>query len=85
MAQGVCRVLSADVGVATTGVAGPDPQDGQPVGRVFLAVAWGEVVQVRGLLLDGDRWAVRRACVDAALDLVAEVVGLPEDPSRPAR
>ena len=41
MATGVCRVLGADVGVATTGVAGPDPQDGQPVGTVFVAVALG--------------------------------------------
>ena len=39
MATGVCRVLGADVGVATTGVAGPDPQDGHPVGTVFVAVA----------------------------------------------
>src|SRR6476646_10184208 len=39
MATGVCRVLGADIGVATTGVAGPDPQDGHPVGTVFVAVA----------------------------------------------
>lgn len=39
MAGGVRRVLRADWGVATTGVAGPDPQDGKPVGTVFVAVA----------------------------------------------
>jgi nicotinamide-nucleotide amidase len=83
MAVGVCRVLAADVGVATTGVAGPDPQDGRPVGQVFLAAAWGDAVQVRGLQLDGDRWAIRRACVESALDLVAEVVGATEDPGAP--
>ena len=38
MASGVCRVLGCDVGLATTGVAGPDPQDGQPVGTVYVAV-----------------------------------------------
>ncbi|WP_369207869.1 CinA family protein [Streptomyces sp. PU-14G] len=39
MAQGVRRVLGTDWGVATTGVAGPQPQDGQPVGTVYVAVA----------------------------------------------
>ncbi|MFD9904940.1 CinA family protein [Streptomyces sp. NPDC059063] len=39
MAAGARRLLGADWGVATTGVAGPEPQDGQPVGTVFVAVA----------------------------------------------
>ncbi|MFI7318946.1 CinA family protein [Streptomyces venezuelae] len=39
MADGVRRVLGADWGLATTGVAGPEPQDGQPVGTVYVAVA----------------------------------------------
>ncbi|MFG3260214.1 CinA family protein [Streptomyces sp. NPDC048172] len=39
MARGVRRVLGADWGIATTGVAGPEPQDGQPVGTVYVAVA----------------------------------------------
>ncbi|MGH4034816.1 CinA family protein [Actinomycetota bacterium Odt1-20B] len=39
MAAGVRRALGADWGLATTGVAGPDPQDGQEVGTVFVAVA----------------------------------------------
>ena len=82
MAQGVCRVLGAEVGVATTGVAGPDPQDGQPVGTVFVAVACGDVVQVRRLALEGDRWAIRRACVEAALDLAFQAT---EELSGPAR
>ncbi|MGA4839225.1 CinA family protein [Streptomyces sp. G45] len=38
MAAGVRTLLGADWGVATTGVAGPEPQDGQPVGTVFVAV-----------------------------------------------
>ncbi|MCX3060493.1 CinA family protein [Streptomyces beihaiensis] len=38
MADGVREALGADWGIATTGVAGPDPQDGQPVGTVFVAV-----------------------------------------------
>lgn len=39
MAQGVRRELGAQWGVATTGVAGPEPQDGRPVGTVYIAVA----------------------------------------------
>lgn len=39
MAAGVRKVMGADWGIATTGVAGPEPQDGQAVGTVFVAVA----------------------------------------------
>jgi PncC family amidohydrolase len=53
MAQGVARRLAATWGVATTGVAGPAEQDGQPVGTVHVAVN-GPVSDVRSLRLDGD-------------------------------
>ncbi|MEV8315658.1 CinA family protein [Streptomyces sp. NPDC059900] len=49
MAAGVRKVMGADWGIATTGVAGPDPQDGQPVGTVFVAVD-GPVSMVEGLV-----------------------------------
>ena len=35
MAQGTARICGADYGVSTTGVAGPEPHDGKPVGTVF--------------------------------------------------
>ncbi len=41
MAAGVRRLMGATVGAATTGVAGPDPADGQPVGTVYIAVSIG--------------------------------------------
>jgi nicotinamide-nucleotide amidase len=79
MAAGVCRVLGSDVGVATTGVAGPDPQDGRAVGTVFVAVAAGGAVVVRELALAGDRASIRQQTVAQALDLVAAVVDETED------
>ena len=47
MADGVRRVLHADVGIATTGVAGPAEQEGQPPGTVWLGVAVGDDVEAR--------------------------------------
>jgi nicotinamide-nucleotide amidase len=77
MAEGVRGAAAvgghpADIGVATTGVAGPDAQDGAPVGLVFIAVADAAGTQVRELRLSGDRSAIRRQSVDAALELVAD-------------
>jgi nicotinamide-nucleotide amidase len=74
MAEGVRERLGADWGVSTTGVAGPDPQDGQPVGTVFVAVAGPEGSRVRGLRLTGNRAGIRTASVTAALELLAEAL-----------
>ena len=73
MARGAARRLGADVGLATTGVAGPEPQDGRPVGTVFVAL-WrvGDARAVE-LHLSGDRAAVRQESVRAALALLASV------------
>ncbi|GAB3079199.1 CinA family protein [Pedococcus soli] len=83
MALGVARVCGADLGVATTGVAGPDPQDGRPVGTVFVAVARAgqelDRVEVRELALTGDRAGIRAATVAAALALVSEIMGRSAD------
>jgi len=70
MAEGVRDRLGADWGVATTGVAGPDPQDGQPVGTVFVAVAGPAGSEVAALHLTGSRSQIRAASVTAALDLL---------------
>ena len=72
LARGARERCGADWGVATTGVAGPEPQDGVPVGRVFVAVAGPGVAQVRELKLDGGRAAVREGSVTAALGLLLE-------------
>ncbi len=75
MALGVCRALDSDWGVATTGVAGPDPVEGKRVGMVFVAVvrAGGEP-RVRELHLDGDRGTIRSDVVETALAMIDEAL-----------
>lgn len=70
MAIGVRDRLRATFGVATTGVAGPDPQDGQPVGTVHIAVSAEDDTVVRTLALEGDRDGIRRLTVDRSLALL---------------
>ncbi|UQA92732.1 CinA family protein [Streptomyces halobius] len=71
MATGVRRVLGADWGIATTGVAGPLPQDGQRVGTVFVAVQGPDGAgEVRRLTLDGDRDRIRQDSIEAVLNLL---------------
>lgn len=75
LATGVRGLLGTDWAVSTTGVAGPDTQDDQPVGTVFVGVAGPGGVVVRRLALAGDRRAIRaqacREAVQALLDTVA--------------
>lgn len=76
MAIGVRRLLGADWGVATTGVAGPDAQDGKPVGTVYVAVAGPDGVEkVAALWLNGDRADIRRESVRSLLELLSGVLG----------
>lgn len=75
MAQGVCDRLGADVGVATTGVAGPDPQDGHAPGTVYVAVhRTGHETRTELCALAGDRTTVRAESVRAALALLEDVI-----------
>lgn len=75
LAAGARDRLGATYGVGVTGVAGPDPQDGQPVGTVHVGVAGPADGEVRSLHLGGHRAEVRAAAVDAALSLLASIVG----------
>jgi nicotinamide-nucleotide amidase len=60
------------VGVSTTGVAGPDEQDGKPVGTVFIAVAGVHGVKVWEEHFSGDRTAIRNLSVSAAVAHIGE-------------
>ena len=74
LARGARERCAADWGVGTTGVAGPDPQDGVPVGRVFVAVAGPDAAQVRELSLGGGRAEIRAASVAGVLELLLELL-----------
>ena len=70
MALGVRERLGADVGIATTGVAGPAEQEGQPPGTVFLGLAHRDRVEALRVRLPGDRRRVREYAVISVLNLL---------------
>jgi nicotinamide-nucleotide amidase len=79
MADGARRALGhgadpADVGIATTGIAGPVSPDGQPVGTVHLAVSTPLGSRVESLQLSGDRDQIRAEAVTLALRLAFEAL-----------
>ncbi|MCC2322001.1 CinA family protein [Cellulomonas xiejunii] len=76
MATGVRRRLGADVGLATTGVAGPQAQDGHAPGTVHVAVVTPASVLVRSLELPGDRAAVRAAASACVLALAMDALAV---------
>jgi len=70
MAAGARRALGADVALATTGVAGPAEQEGQPVGTVFLGLAMDGVTEAQQVQLPGDRQRIRQYAVISAVNLL---------------
>lgn len=74
LARAVRQRCGADWGVATTGVAGPDPQRGVAVGTVHVAVAGPDGERVLSPRLDGDRTAIRTGTVAAAVALLVDTL-----------
>ena len=70
MARGATRVLAGDVGLAVTGAGGPDPQDGQPPGTVWIAVVTSDATTTRQYAFDGDPPTVIDHAVTAAVQLL---------------
>ena len=70
MAEGVRTRLGATIGVATTGVAGPEPVGGFPPGTVHIAVSLADDTVVRTMALNGNRDEVRRLTVERLLGLL---------------
>jgi nicotinamide-nucleotide amidase len=81
MAQCVRRLTGATLGVATTGVAGPQPHDGQQVGTVFIALADEYGAWCARHTFEGDRSSIRRQTTAQALLQLQQAI----DAARPAR
>ncbi|MDP3950746.1 CinA family protein [Microbacterium sp.] len=79
MARGVRTAVAisgrpADVGLSTTGVAGPDSPDGQPVGTVYIGVATPSEVRAHAFMFAGDRASIRAQAVDAAIEALLKAM-----------
>lgn len=80
MAEGVRRALGTDLGVATTGAAGPEPHGGQPAGTFWVAAVGEGNSVVRTSVVPGERDKVRAEATIRAVEALCEVlnsVGLP--------
>jgi nicotinamide-nucleotide amidase len=75
MASGARDVVRATYGLSTTGVAGPETQEGKSVGTVYVGVAGPDGVHHVLLRLDGDRAEIREATCVAALSALLSALG----------
>ena len=75
MAQGVCRAVGSDVGLAVTGVAGPDEQDGRPAGTLCIGVALPDgSTHSQTVMLPGVRDQMRQFSVISALSFLRGIL-----------
>jgi nicotinamide-nucleotide amidase len=72
MAAGARKSLAADIGISTTGVAGPDEHDGKPVGRVYIGVATASGAVAFEYSFSGSRADIRGQACAAALERLLE-------------
>ena len=75
MAAGARTRLGSTYALSTTGVAGPDPQEGKPVGTVFVAVSGPGGTDAQELRLHGDRQAIRQRTCLAVLGVLRRRLG----------
>ncbi|MDP8956105.1 MAG: competence/damage-inducible protein A [Actinomycetota bacterium] len=92
MAVGARDLFGADIALAITGAAGPEPHGGQPPGTVCIAVAAEDGVESRSFRAPGDREQIRRWAEQGALDVARRYVqgvrtapGAPAETSAPTR
>ena len=74
LAKGVCRCTGSDIGLSFTGVAGPDPDEGKPVGLVYIGLARGDRVWVKELHLGSARDRNRNSAVLHGFDMVRRLL-----------
>lgn len=82
MAEGVARLLEADVAIGVTGVGGPEPSEGNPAGTVILAVTAGGAGICRRFRFPGDPEDVMTATVEQALAMLAAHLSIHRFPTR---
>lgn len=74
MAEGARRICGADIGVSTTGVAGPEPHGGKDVGSVYIGVATAGGATSFGYSFEGNRPEIRGQACAAALERLLEAL-----------
>lgn len=75
MAEGVRRIMKADIAVSTTGVAGPDRDDrGNEVGTVYIALATAQGTICRKFNCGSDRERVRTVAAHNAFDMIRRLL-----------
>lgn len=79
MAEGVRRLFQADLALAITGVAGPDPEEGKPPGEIYVALAGPQGIQVRRVTGGSDRQENKARAVEAALELLETALEEPAE------
>lgn len=79
LAEGAAAALEAQVGIGTTGAAGPDPHDGAPPGSAWIAVCLpGQPTVTEHVQATGDRQAIREHVAHEALALAARLIAARE-------
>jgi PncC family amidohydrolase len=74
MADNARRLFHASLAISVTGVAGPQSQEGKPVGLTYIGVSLDGRTEVRKYHWPGGRAANRVASVEAAIDLAADLL-----------
>lgn len=67
MAKGGAKAAVCDICISVTGVAGPDIEEGNPVGLVYIGCSYGELITAKELHLEGSRQEIRNQAVSHAL------------------
>jgi PncC family amidohydrolase len=75
MAAGVRDLIGTTYAVSTTGVAGPETQEGKPVGTVYVGLAGPDWTRSVPLALSGDRPEIRELTCAAALSELLSALG----------
>ncbi len=71
LARGIRQKLHTNLGLGVTGVAGPEPHDGKPVGTVYIALSDEEKERVQHFVFEGSRSDIREKAALVALKMVA--------------